>query len=210
MGSDKAAERNGKLTDPARLPRRTFLKAVGGVAAMFVLGGTARSMKRTKLLRPPGGQDEASFISKCLKCDRCRSICPTSVIGMAHVEDGILDARTPLMKFHLGYCTFCNKCIEVCPTRALLPFNIKTVKIGLAAVTDRCIAWISGGCVVCQRVCPYHAISLDGQNRPIVDSAKCNGCGLCEKVCPALVLRSYIGGTVRGIEVRPISQGGAS
>jgi ferredoxin-type protein NapG len=129
---------------------------------------------------------------------------------VAHVEDGILDTRTPVMKFHLGYCTFCKKCTEVCPTQALVPFDIKTVKIGLAAVTDRCIAWNSGGCVVCQRACPYHAIALDGQNRPIVDSAKCNGCGLCEKVCPALVLRSYIGGTVRGIEVRPISQGGAS
>jgi ferredoxin-type protein NapG len=175
---------------------------------MLGLGGVGRAMKSTDLLRPPGGQDEISFISKCLKCDRCRSICPTSVIGVAHMEDGILNARTPVMKFHLGSCTFCKKCTEVCPTQALVPFDIKTVKIGLATVTDRCIAWNSGGCVVCHRACPYQAITLDTLNRPVVDSAKCNGCGVCEKVCPALVLRTYIGGTVRGIEVRPTSQRG--
>jgi ferredoxin-type protein NapG len=209
MGPDKVANIHTGGTLLERLSRRTFLKATGGAAAMLGLGGVARAMKRTELLRPPGGQDESSFLSKCLKCDRCRSVCPTSVIGVAHLEDGILNARTPVMKFHLGYCTFCNKCVEVCPTAALAPFDRRTVKIGVAAITDRCIAWNSGGCVVCHRACPYHAITLDAQNRPIVDSSKCNGCGLCEKVCPALVLRTYIGGTVRGIEVRPLSAGGA-
>jgi ferredoxin-type protein NapG len=125
------------------------------------------------------------------------------------VEDGILNARTPVMKFHIGHCTFCKKCVEVCPTEALTPFDIKTVKIGVAAVTDRCIAWNSGGCVVCHRACPYHAILLDAQNRPVVDSTKCNGCGLCERVCPALVLRTYIDGKVRGIEVGLASEGRA-
>lgn len=32
MGPDKTAKANEKLTGPARLQRRTFLKAVGGVA----------------------------------------------------------------------------------------------------------------------------------------------------------------------------------
>jgi ferredoxin-type protein NapG len=127
------------------------------------------------------------------------------VIGLAHLSNSILDARTPVMKFHLGYCNFCNKCVEVCPTQALKPFDIKTVKIGLATVKkDICIAWDSSGCTVCQAACPYRAITLDEQNRPVVDSYKCNGCGICEKVCPALVLRSYVGGNVRGIEVTPI------
>lgn len=170
------------------------------------IGGAAKILPHKRLLRPPGGQDEKAFISRCVRCDRCRSVCPTSVIGLAHLSDSILDARTPVMKFHIGYCNFCNKCVEVCPTQALNPFDIQTVKIGLATVKqDICIAWDSGGCTVCMTACPYQAITLDAQRHPIVDSKKCNGCGICEKVCPALVMRSYIGGNVRGIVVTPIA-----
>ncbi|SDE96722.1 4Fe-4S dicluster domain-containing protein [Sporomusa acidovorans] len=187
--------------------RRNFLKMTGGAfALLFGLGQAAKFLPRKALLRPPGGQDEAAFIARCLRCDRCRSICPTSVIGLANLSDGILEARTPVMKFHLGYCSFCNQCVEVCPTHALQPFDSKTVKIGLATVQkDICIAWDSGGCMVCMDACPYHAITLDGQSHPVVDSRQCNGCGICEQICPALVMRSYIGGSIRGIVVTPIS-----
>lgn len=190
--------------------RRTFLKIAGGAFALLLgLGESSKLLPRKPLLRPPGGQDEALFISRCLRCDRCRSVCPTSVIGLANVADAILAARTPVMKYHLGYCNFCNRCVEVCPTRALTPFDSKTVKIGLAIVQrDICIAWDSGGCKVCMKACPYQAITADGQSRPIVDPCKCNGCGLCERVCPALVMRSYTGGKVRGIVVTPLAAGG--
>jgi ferredoxin-type protein NapG len=198
--TDKAEE----TTEESSVSRRRFLKAAGSVAGMLVLGGTAATLKGKSFLRPPGGQTEASFLSKCIKCDRCRSICPTSVIGVVHAEESFLAARTPVMKFHQGYCNFCSKCVDVCPTQALEPFDIAKVKIGLAVITDRCIAWNSGGCTVCEQECPYHAIVSDEQKRPVIDPAKCNGCGICEKVCPALVLRAYIGGTMRGIEVRPL------
>ncbi|MGV8084368.1 MAG: 4Fe-4S dicluster domain-containing protein [Coriobacteriia bacterium] len=205
--------------------RKTFLEVTGAAAATLGLGGVARVLKRGHSpLRPPGGQDEVSFISRCLKCDRCRSVCPTSVIGVAHLEDGIIDARTPKLNFKLGYCTFCGKCVEVCPTEALVPFETETTTfgsesvnkpvslvVGLAVVRkDRCLAWLAPtpGCTQCSQQCPYDAISLDKIKRPIVDESKCNGCGLCEYVCPALQLRSYIGGTIRGIEVEPISRGG--
>ncbi len=210
MGRGQSSEGVGKAKDPAGFSRRAFIVATGGIAAMLGLGAAGKVMKRQNLLRPPGGQDETSFIAKCLECDRCRSICPTTVIGVAHVEDGMVNARTPVMKFHIGHCTFCGKCVQVCPTQALEPFDIKTVRIGLAIVhQDRCIAWSVGGCTVCESACPYHAITRDGQGRPVVDSAKCNGCGLCETICPALVLRSYMGGAVRGIEVSPVAQRGA-
>lgn len=190
--------------------RRTFLKITGGAFALVLgLGEAAKILPRTALLRPPGGQDENAFIARCLRCDRCRSVCPTAVIGLANLADGILNARTPVMKFHLGYCNFCNQCVAVCPTQALKPFDRETVKIGLATVKkDICIAWDAGGCTVCMNACPYQAITLDGQGRPSVDPQKCNGCGICEKVCPALVMRSYIGGNVRGIVVTPIATRG--
>lgn len=186
--------------------RRKFLAAGAGIVVMLGLGLMgANSKKKTPLLRPPGGQNEDSFLAKCIKCDRCRSACPTSAIGVASIEEGIIEARTPIMKFHIGYCDFCNKCIEACPTQALEPFDKNTVKIGIATLTDTCIALNYGGCTLCYEACEYKAISLDDQKRPIINPDKCNGCGICEKICPSLVLRSYSGGTMRGIEVRPIS-----
>ncbi|EHL07385.1 putative ferredoxin-type protein NapF [Desulfitobacterium hafniense DP7] len=200
-----------KVNHSLNSSRRAFIKCTGGALAVLLLGvgGTVEFKNHEDILRPPGGQDEAGFAAKCLKCDRCRSICPTSVIGLANLSDSIRKARTPIMNFHLGYCTFCNKCVEVCPTQALQPFDMATVRIGLAAVKKEiCIAWQSGGCTVCAEACEYHAITLDEQKRPSVSPEKCNGCGICENVCPALVLKSYIGGNVRGIVVMPISQKG--
>jgi ferredoxin-type protein NapG len=196
-------------TPPINLSRRTFLKNTGAICVLFLgMGGVGKAVKGKELLHPPGGQDELSFISSCLKCDRCRSICPTSVIGLGNLSNGILNARTPVMDFHLGYCNFCNKCVEVCPTQALKPFDPDTVKIGLAEVKkDICIAWDRGGCTVCVDECPYEAITLDERKHPVVDTHKCNGCGKCEYVCPALKLRSYVGGKVRGIVVKPPSKG---
>lgn len=188
--------------------RRLFLQRAAAVAAMLALGELGQALPSPRFLRPPGGQEEKSFLSKCLKCDRCRSVCPTSVIGVVHAEESSLSSRTPTMLFHLGHCTFCNRCVEVCPTRALQAFEVRTVKIGIAKITDHCIAWNYGGCTVCQSACSYHAIRLDALKRPIIDPAKCNGCGLCEKVCPALVLRSYLGGTTRGIVVCPVEDAG--
>lgn len=204
-----AEERN----NPAGVPgttRRVFLKiAAGAFVLLFGLGGAGKVLRRKALLRPPGGQNEDDFIARCLKCDRCRSACPTSVIDLAHLTDGLPDARTPVMNFHLGYCTFCNQCVEVCPTRALKPFNPQKVKIGVATVQkDICIAWNANGCRICQQACYYGAINLDDEDRPVIDAQRCNGCGICENACPALALRTYVGGNVRGIVVLPANVGG--
>jgi len=185
---------------PPNLTRRDFLTSVGGIASLVALGSIARFVSGDELLRPPGAPDEKSFLACCIRCDRCRSICPTSVIG---IGEGFTAARTPVMNFRIGYCDFCGKCVEVCPTQALRPFDKKTVRIGLAEITDRCIAWNSGGCTICVEQCPWQAIVFDGRRRPVIDAAKCNGCGVCENVCPALILRSYLGGTARGIIVHP-------
>ena len=182
------------------LARRDFLTSAVGIVSLLALGGTARFASGYECLRPPGAPDEKSFLARCVRCDRCRGICPTSVIS---VGESFITSRTPVLNFHLGYCNFCGKCADVCPTGALLTFDEKSVRIGFAEITSRCIAWNYGGCNICVEQCPYQAIVFDVQGRPVVDAAKCNGCGVCENVCPALILRSYYGGAVRGIVVRP-------
>ena len=157
----------------------------------------------SQLLRPPGGQDEDRFESLCLKCDRCRSVCPCSCLTIATLENGVINARTPRIDFHKGYCNFCGKCADVCPTGAILPgFDPDGDKIGIAVVDhDECLAFRGGGCERCVDACPYDAIDFSA-SYPVVDASRCNGCGQCEYVCPSNVLRSFSGSrSTRGINV---------
>lgn len=182
--------------------RRAVVGLAAATAACAALGGTVKAFAgEMPLLRPPGAQDEAMLWAACIKCDRCRSICPTGVIGVASAGDGFVNARTPVLDFHRGLCDFCGLCERVCPTGAIGPFDESTEKVGMAVVQkDRCIAYFDG-CRECADACPYEAISLDEAAHPIVDPQLCNGCGVCENICPALVYRSFSGGTRRGIQV---------
>lgn len=183
------------------IKRRTFLQGVCGMASMVGLGRLAnQGFASTNLLRPPGGQDEAWFLASCLKCNKCVDVCPTEVVALGKVTDGILQARTPILNFHLGYCTFCGKCVDVCPSASLKPLIPNKARLGIAQVNrDRCIAWQMVGCTKCKVECGYEAIGLDMHNRPIVDESKCNGCGKCEFICPSSQLGSYRSGNDRGI-----------
>ncbi|MEE0594485.1 MAG: 4Fe-4S dicluster domain-containing protein, partial [Eggerthella lenta] len=78
--------------------RRTF--ALGAVGACAVIGlGGVKYLPSATLLRPPGGQDEEQLARGCLHCEKCREVCPKHAIAPAHLEDGILNARTPRMDF---------------------------------------------------------------------------------------------------------------
>ena len=45
-------------------------------------------------------------------------------------------------------------------------------------INEECIA-----CGVCQLECPERAIS-EGDERSVIDAAKCSDCGTCAEVCP--------------------------
>lgn len=182
--------------------RRAFIGLAAATVACTAAGGTAYALGTGEdRLRPPGAQDENHLVAACLKCDRCRSVCPTGVIDVASVDDGFLNARTPILDFHRGLCDFCGRCQQVCPTGAIGAFDEYADKIGMAIVQkDRCIAYFDG-CRECADACPFEAITLDAQDHPVVDPERCNGCGICENICPALVYRSFSGGNRRGIEV---------
>ncbi|WP_314921164.1 4Fe-4S dicluster domain-containing protein [Slackia exigua] len=186
--------------------RRTFFYAIGGIAALAATGAVGVAHGEGDLLRPPGGQDESAFLAGCIRCDKCRSICPTNCVRPGVLEDGFVAYRTPKIDFHRGYCTFCNKCIEVCPIKCLAAFDPVENKIGLAVI-DRveCLAYKGSGCQVCVDACQYGAISLDEAGRPVVNTGLCNGCGQCEYECPSASYGSYSGSGVRGINVSTVA-----
>ena len=198
----------------AEVSRRTLVLGACSVAGLFALGGASKALTgNDALLRPPGGQDEARFIGACLKCDKCRSICPEDCITVCVVEDGLVNYRTPRIDFRKGLCTFCGECIGVCPTKALDSFDEATDKIGIAVVdSSECLAYQKSGCRVCVDSCIYEAITLNDTGKPIVDADLCNGCGRCEYYCPSASYGTYDGSSNRGINVVKTStaaEGGA-
>lgn len=190
----------------AMFTRRGALLAIGGFAGCFALGGAAQAFAgQGQYLRPPGGQDELRLRALCIKCDRCRSVCPQLVVGLAPIEDGLLAARTPVLDFHQGYCDFCGLCQRVCPTGALVDFDPASDALGIAQVDAAlCLAY-SKGCDQCGDSCPYGALSFNEKGYPAVDEGLCNGCGRCVDACRANVYGFYTG-RGRGIEVWPVAE----
>jgi len=82
----------------------------------------------------------------------------------------------------------------VCPTHAIrnLPVDDRIwAKIGTAMIVrQKCLAWEQNKrCMVCDEVCPYHAVEFTketGNTVPVpkVLEERCTGCGRCEYHCP--------------------------
>jgi ferredoxin-type protein NapG len=207
---------NPANTSPG-ISRRTLCFGIGGAALMLALGGLKSAVPQS-IIRPPGGQDEDHLISACIRCEKCYEICPENIITPAHIEDGIANTRTPTLNFSSGWCNWCAEendghplCAQACPTQALkLPEGATTENtiIGKAViVTDWCLAYKLIGCRFCYDACPYEAIRLDSNNRPVVITESCNGCGACEAVCVSLSEGSISeGATSRAITIRPVDE----
>ena len=188
--------------------RRAVVLGAAGIAAGLALGGVASAFGAEKeFLRPPGGQDARLFSALCIRCDRCRSACHTDAIGIMDVEESLTFARTPVMRFRLGYCDMCDgdfKCIASCPTGALGAFDPLADRMGIARVdTDICLLYSrSAHCDArCVSACAYDALTLTDAGRLSVDEGKCNGCGACEYVCVSKSYGSYGATGNRGINV---------
>ena len=210
----QAAEKQEKT---GGMTRRTLCLGIGSAAVMLGLGGL-KYVAPQAIIRPPGGQDDERLISACIRCEKCYEICPRDVIRPAHIEDGILNMRTPTFDFSDNYCDWCTEenggtplCVSACPTKALeLPAGAtkENTIIGRAVInTDWCLAYKLIGCRFCYDACPYQAMELDGDNRPVVLENKCNGCGACESVCVSLQNGSISeGATARAITIQPLDQ----
>lgn len=190
------------------LTRRSLLEGAGATVALLAVGGVGVAFAAEEdPLRPPGAQDEQRFIATCVRCDRCRSVCPTRAIGVATVEEGLLNVRTPVMEFRLGYCDECGgeyRCVEACPAGSLLPFDKTREKIGVAVVRPEvCLTYgVSGSCSAdCVTACPEDALRIDEGGRLVVDPDPCWGCGACEYYCVSDSYGIYEDTGTRGIAI---------
>ena len=91
-------ETRQSLKDPAR---RDLIAGAAGAVGLVVFGGFIchSTVSEASLVRPPGSRPEAEFLARCIRCDRCRSVCHTNAVGIAHFETGFLAMRTPVMTF---------------------------------------------------------------------------------------------------------------
>ena len=206
-----------KIGGDLKITRRGLIAGCVGVAALFAVGGAGVAFAGDGgLIRPPGGQDEANLLGACIKCDRCRSVCPLNAVSVAHIEDGIVNARTPKMDYDLGYCDFCEdhdglRCVQECPTGALKEGFDPTIDVlGLAEVdVNECLLYRPTGMCSkqCITACPYGAISQNQSGGLDVEEALCNGCGKCHYVCPSASYGTYTGSNLRGINIWPVKEG---
>ena len=189
--------------DPGR--RQLLAAVVTGVAGVVVLRtGLRAHHPHQQLIRPPGVEDEADFLARCLRCSQCMKVCPTSGLQPVMFETGLEALWTPRLVSRVGYCNYgCNACGQVCPSHAIPALDLdrkRQAVLGVAVIDhNRCLPWAEGvPCIVCEEMCPVpnKAIGLEevmvtdpvGQSaivqRPHVLSDLCIGCGICEYQCP--------------------------
>lgn len=197
--------------------RRTLFVGAGMTAALCGLGSISLFSQRD-LVRPPGAQDEQRLLAACVRCEKCVEVCPHDIIKPAHIEDGIVGVRTPVLDFSERWCDWCADanagvplCEYVCPTEAMcLPVdaNAETTILGKAVLDENlCLAFRATGCRFCYDACRYDAIELDVDMRPRVKAERCNGCGACESVCVSLQNASVSNGVSKlAVVVVPVSE----
>lgn len=110
---------------------REVVRLVSGLFGIFIgMGTTIVNVFRPKVtIRYPyerptvGPRYRGMFYIKwneekqrlnCTGCKRCAQACPTDVISMNKVSNGVDEFR-----MDLGRCMFCNLCVEACPYDAI-------------------------------------------------------------------------------------------
>lgn len=185
-----------KKSNPIKLERRQFLYVILMALVALVLKYVPwvfilpRNPKFS-FLRPPGTENEESFLDSCIRCRACANVCEAGCIQFFSLQDSTELAGTPYLDPRYRACNLCMNCTDVCPTGALdhiirdLEVIKKEVNMGKAIVMEsNCLAFNGRICGVCHDACPVDAIALVEKSRPIVNEDLCIGCGRCEERCP--------------------------
>jgi formate hydrogenlyase subunit 6/NADH:ubiquinone oxidoreductase subunit I len=169
-----------EVTSPDVTRRRLVIAGLAGLVFYPLARATGRSTRdfSSKAIRPPGAVEELEFLARCIKCDQCVRVCPTSVIQPAWFESGIEGLWTPVLNFRVGHCQLnCTACGYVCPTGALQHVtldqklgrgdfaNAGPIRLGTAHVDPgRCLPFSKNvPCVVCEEVCPTSPKAIHGE-----------------------------------------------
>ncbi len=144
-------------------------------------------LSRTKeesllLVRPPYGESESLFQSKCPSCETksCVTSCDEKIIF-------ITDDGTPTLSFKVNGCTFCDECANACSEGVLSLENSETsetLNTIFRISLESCVAHHGVICSSCKEPCIDNAILFNGMFAPVIDDDKCTGCGFCMARCP--------------------------
>jgi len=194
-----------KSKDPVDESRRKFL---AGSASLLIAGSGMANVAQSPdqgsptlipeekefPVSPPGSKSLDHFISKCIACHLCVSVCPKQVLQPSLLQYGLKGFLQPHMDYHTSYCNFdCILCGEVCPTGAILPLSLDekhVEQIGKVVFIRRnCIVRTDlTDCGACSEHCPTKAVEMIPWRRvlliPRVHPEICIGCGACEFACP--------------------------
>jgi ferredoxin len=101
----------------SRVTRRAFVGLAARGASIVALGGTIRLLEPGgRFIRPHTPLPEQEFLSLCIRCDKCRQVCPWGFITLVPITESVVYAGTPRVD---GSCARCWRCVAICPTGAL-------------------------------------------------------------------------------------------
>lgn len=171
----------------ARITGKVAVKMQPQLSRIMCKGSFSKSSRRFKYegLKDcraavlAGGGDK-SCIYGCLGYGTCANVCPFDAITMSADGLPVVDEAK---------CTGCKKCEAACPKKVIevLP-SAKAVIVACHSKdkgvdTKKYCAVGCIGCGICQKVCPFDAVSISG-NLSRIDVSKCKVCGLCASKCP--------------------------
>ncbi len=167
-------KRSTHSTRRVDLSRRSALAGIMVGAAVPGVAAVARMARPASidphLLRPPGADDEKTFLDLCIRCGECMKVCPTNVLQPAVFEAGVEGIFSPRLLPRFIYeketgeykdsCEYgCTLCGQVCPTGAI-PRLTEEMKhrrpTGKAYFNHAlCLPWAEQTpCIRCEEMCP--------------------------------------------------------